>query len=324
MTLFRFARGLIPAKDDRRMLLIGAGGFVGSHLREAALGAGFRVLAAARRPDEGMPACDLLEPDSVAACVEAAGPHLIVNMAGSASVPDSWRDPHAAFAVNATGVLHLLEAASDHAPEAHLLCVSSAEVYGAREGDRLPFSEEQRPEPATPYGASKLAMEAVCGQYARARGMRIAIVRPFNQIGPGQSPAHAASGFARQIAAAEAAGAERVEISVGNPAAERDFTDVRDTARALLEVSSRELTGVHNICSGRPLGLEALIERMAGATALPLEVVVDPALARPRDPAVVYGDPSLLRDETGWEPRIPLERTIEDLLDWWRSELAAA
>jgi GDP-4-dehydro-6-deoxy-D-mannose reductase len=306
------------------MLLVGARGFLGGHLREAALGAGLRVIAADRRSNGDARACDLLDPASVAACVEAADPALIVNMAGSASVAGSWGDPLATFAVNATGVLHLLEAMSRHAPAAHLLCVSSAEVYGEPDGDRLPFAEEERPEPVTPYGASKLAMEAICGQYARAGGIRIAIVRPFNQIGPGQAPSYAASGFARQIAAAEGAGAAEVEMQVGNLAAQRDFTDVRDTACALLEISRRELTGVYNVCSGRPLGLEALIEQMGRATPLPLRLTVDPALTRPRDPAVVYGDPTRLREAIGWKPRIPLEQTIDDLLDWWRRELAGS
>jgi GDP-4-dehydro-6-deoxy-D-mannose reductase len=239
-------------------------------------------------------------------------------------VAASWEDPASSFAVNATGVLHLLEAAVRQVPSAHLLCVSSAEVYGEPAADRLPLGEDSPLEPLTPYGASKAAMEALCGQYARAGRLRVATVRPFNQIGPGQSSAYAASGFAHQIAAAEAAGAERVELAVGNLAAARDFTDVRDTARALLEVSRRGLTGVYNLCSGRPLGLEKLVEQMAAATALPLDVVSDPCLRRPKDPSVVYGDPTRLREACGWEPRIPLEQTIADLLDWWRSEPPAA
>ncbi|MFI5028632.1 MAG: GDP-mannose 4,6-dehydratase [Solirubrobacterales bacterium] len=310
--------------ESRSMLLIGAQGFLGAHLHSAVLASGMRVIAADRRAGgpEGRP-CDLLDARSVAACVAAAKPDLIVNMAGSASVAESWRDPLASFALNATGVLHLLEAVAGHAPKAHVLCVSSAEVYGEPDRDRLPVTEDERPRPVTPYGAGKLAMEAICGQYARA-GIRIATVRPFNQIGLGQAPSYAASGFARQIAQAEAAGLETVEISVGNLAAERDFTDVRDSARALAEISSRELCGVYNLCSGRPLGLETLISQMARATPLDLRPAVDPALKRPRDPAVIYGDPARLRGATGWEPRIPLERTIEDLLEWWRDQLGGS
>lgn len=306
------------------MLLIGARGFAGAHVREAAESAGLRVLAAGREPGGDGPRCDLLDPASVGACVEAAAPDLIVNMAGAASVAASWERPGEAFAVNAGGVLNLLEAVARHAPAAHLLCVSSAEVYGEPTDEKLPFTEDLSLEPITPYGASKAAMEVLCGQYARGRGLRIAVVRAFNQLGPGQSPAFAASGFARQIAAAELAGAERAELAVGNLAAARDFTDVRDTARAFVAASRQGLIGTYNLCSGAPLKLEALVEEMAKATPLPVEVKPDLSLARPADPSIVYGDPARLREATGWAPEIPLSRSVADLLDWWRAELAAA
>jgi GDP-4-dehydro-6-deoxy-D-mannose reductase len=306
------------------MLLIGARGFAGAHVREAAESAGLRVLAAGREPGAGELRCDLLDPASVDSCVETAGPDLVVNMAGAASVAASWERPGEAFAVNAGGVLNLLEAVARHAPAAHLLCVSSAEVYGEPSEEKLPFGEELALEPVTPYGASKAAMEVLCDSYARGRGLRIATIRAFNQLGPGQSPTFVASGFARQIAAAEAAGADRVELAVGNLAAARDFTDVRDTARAFVAVSQQRLTGAYNLCSGAPLKLEALVEEMAKATPLPLEVVPDPSLTRPADPSVVYGNPARLREAIGWAPEIPLSQSVADLLDWWRAELATA
>ncbi len=306
------------------MLIIGARGFAGAHVRDAAESAGLRVVAAGREPGDGGPHCDLLDPASVGACVEAAAPDLIVNMAGAASVAASWERPGEAFAVNATGVLHLLEAVLRHAPTAHLLCVSSAEVYGEPGEEKLPFGEDLALEPVTPYGASKAAMEVLCGSYARGCGLRIAVIRAFNQLGPGQSPAFAAPGFARQIAVAEAAGADRVELAVGNLAAARDFTDVRDTARAFVAASQQQLTGVYNLCSGAPLKLEALVEEMAKATPLPVEVVPDPSLARPVDPSVVYGNPARLSEAIGWAPEIPPSQSVADLLDWWRAELAAA
>ena len=154
------------------------------------------------------------------------------------------------------------------------------------------------------------------------RGLRIAVIRAFNQIGPGQSPAFAASGFARQIAAAEAAGAERVELAVGNLAAARDFTDVRDTARAFVEVSRRELTGTFNLCSGQ--GAEAGGDGRGDGEgdAAAGRDQAGPLAGRPVDPSAVYGNPARLREAIGWAPEIPLSRTVADLLDWWRAELA--
>lgn len=305
------------------MLLIGAAGFVGGHVLEAAREGGLSVVAAGRGGGESAPPCDLLDPDSVAACVEAVAPDLVVNMAGAASVAASWERWEESFSVNATGVLNLLGAVARLAPGAHVLCVSSAEVYGEPGEETLPLSEELLLKPVTPYGAGKAAMEVVCDFHARAHGLRVAVVRAFSQIGPGQSPAFPVSGFARRIAEAERAGAEEVEIAIGNPAAARDFTDVRDAARAFVDVSRRELTGTFNLCTGRALKLEGLVEEMGRATALPLRVVSDPSLRRPVDPSVVYGDPRRLHDAIGWEPRIPLSQTVADLLEWWRSEPAA-
>ena len=305
------------------MLLIGAHGFVGRHLHDAATRAGLSVVAAGRREEDGV-RCDLLDARSVVACVEAASPDLVVNMAGAASVAASWERPEEALEVNAAGVATLLEAVAARAPGAHVLCVSSAEVYGEPAPGRLPFTEDQPLRPVTPYGESKAAMEAECERYARGAGLRIAVMRAFNQLGPGQSTAFAASGFARQIAAAELAGEGSVELAVGNLDAARDFTDVRDSARAFLETSRRELTGAFNLCTGRPLELKVLIEEMAQATPLRVGVAPDPSLARPVDPAVVYGSPERLREAIGWAPQIPLSQTLADLLDWWRAELAAA
>jgi GDP-4-dehydro-6-deoxy-D-mannose reductase len=310
--------------DDRSILLIGARGFLGSHLREAARGAGLRVIVAARRPDDGGATCDLLDPDSVAACVRSARPALIVNAAGSPSVAESWRDPAATFAVNAIGVQNLLEAVSEHAPEAHVLCVSSAQAYGQPGQERDPFVESSPLRPVTPYGESKAAMEAIAGRYSRGRGLRIAIARLFNQLGPRQPPSQATAEFARDIASAESTGADRVELVVGSPGSARDFTDVRDSAGALLEISRRELVGTYNVCSGRAVALRSVIDLLEGMTPLPVEIGSDPSSRGRAGPSSSFGDPSRLREASGWEPQIPLERSLRDLLDWWRRELGGS
>jgi GDP-4-dehydro-6-deoxy-D-mannose reductase len=313
----------VPGAAGKRLLVLGSRGFVGAHLSEAAVAAGFELIAAGHREAPGILACDLLEPDSIAACLAAAAPDAIVNLAGSASVAASWRDPGAAFAANALGALNLLEAVAEQRPGAHLTCVSSGEVYGEpRDEADLPFREERATAPVSPYGVSKEAMEALSGFYERSRGLRVALVRLFNQFGPGQSGTFAGPGFARQIALAEAEGREAVEVRVGNIDARRDFTDVRDTARAFAAISARQPTGVFNLCSGRAGSLRGLIDAMAEETPLAVGLVVDEELRRPTDQALVYGDPSKLAEEIGWQPQIPLRQTVADLLGWWRAELA--
>ena len=164
-------------------------------------------------------------------------------------------------------------------------------------------------------------MEVLCGSYARGRA-RIAVIRAFNQLGPGQSPAFAASGFARQVAAAEGPARRGSSWrSATSPPPATSPTCATPPA-PFVEVSRRELTGTFNLCSGRALKLEALVEEMAKATPLPLRVN-RPLPARPVDPSVVYGDPpASARRSAGAAD--PLSQTVADLLDWWRAELAAA
>lgn len=302
---------------SQKMLLIGARGFLGGHLRAAAEEAGIEVVAAGRGGAEGELSCDLRDFESVAACVRAAAPDLVVNTAGSASVADSWRDPIAGFSVNAAGVLNLLESVSREAPDAHVSCLSSAQVYGEAGERGTAFLEDDPPAPLTPYGAAKTAMEAIAGQYARG-GTRIAVARLFNQIGPGQSASQATAEFARDIARAEARGERRVELSLANPGSARDFTDARDTARALTALSAGRVAGTFNVCSGRLVGLGEAIELLERMTELEVAVSSPPGERSRSGPSASVGDPSRLREATGWEPRIPLERSLGDLLDWWR------
>jgi GDP-4-dehydro-6-deoxy-D-mannose reductase len=309
--------------EERTLLLIGGGGFLGGHLADAAVSAGLRTIVTTRAGTDAAPACDLLDPASLAACLEAAQPDLVVNAAGAASVGHSWEHPAETFAANATGVLNLLEAAAAHAGGAHLLCLSSADVYGMREQGELPLGEDLEPRPVTPYGASKAAMEVLCGQYARARGLRIAVARVFNLIGPGQSPRFVAAGFARRIAEAERGGAA-VELALGNSAALRDFGDVRDGARALLELSRQELAGTYNLCTGEGRTVAELVEALTGQARVPVTLRREPGLERPADPPALVGDARRLRAATGIDPEIPFAQTLTDLLDEWRARLAGA
>jgi GDP-4-dehydro-6-deoxy-D-mannose reductase len=309
--------------EKRTLLLIGGGGFLGAHVAAAAAAAGLEVVATTRGGTGAAPPCDLLDPASLAACVEAVRPDLVVNAAGAASVGSSWEHPAETFAANATGVLNLLEAVTGQAGDAHVLCLSSADVYGMREERELPLGEDLRSLPVTPYGASKAAMEVLCGQYARGHGVRIAVVRVFNLIGPGQSPRFVAAGFARRIAEAERGGAA-VELALGNSAALRDFGDVRDGARALVELSRRELAGTYNLCTGEGRTVAGLVEALTGQARVPVTLRREPGLERPADPPALVGDPRRLREATGFAPQISLDRTLADLLDEWRARPVGA
>ncbi|HEX5593363.1 MAG TPA: GDP-mannose 4,6-dehydratase [Solirubrobacterales bacterium] len=306
------------------VLLIGARGFAGRHFAAAARAAGLDLVTSSADGTDADLACDILDPASVARAFAEARPDAVVNMAGQASVGASWKQPRQTFELNTIGVLNLLEAIAPSAPDCYLLCVSSAEVYGVPEAGDLPLTEQAPVRPVTPYGSSKAAMEILVDQYARAYAVRAGVVRAFNQIGPGQAPDFAASSFSRQIAEAELRGEDRLEMTVGNLSAARDFTDIRDSARAYVAMVRSELIGTYNLCTGRALKIEELVDRMRSSSRLEVEIEVDPALVRQSDPPLVVGSGRRLQEATGWQPEIPIARTAADMLDWWRERLGTA
>jgi GDP-4-dehydro-6-deoxy-D-mannose reductase len=243
-----------------------------------------------------------------------------VNLAGAASVGRSWDDPDATTAVNATGVVNLLEAVAAKAPSARVLCVSSGEVYGAPGEDELPLDESARVRPVNPYGESKAEMERACERFSRD-GLEIAVMRAFNHIGPGQSDSFAASSFARQIAEAEAEGRNRVELRTGDLSPERDFSDVRDVVRAYALAVERGLTGAYNVCSGTAAPIEALVAGLAAHARVEVSGAVDESRLRPDEAPRVVGSFDRLQEATGWRPEIALDRTLGDLLEWWRGRV---
>lgn len=235
----------------------------------------------------------------------------------------SWEHAEESFAVNAAGVRDLLAAVARIVPDAHVTCLSSAAVYGQPDPGEMPLREDSPTAPVSPYGEAKLAMEGFCREAEASAGTRVAVIRAFNLVGPGQPEYNAASGLARQIAAAERAGRGRAELTLGNPGAARDLIDVRDAARALAELATAGLVGTFNLCSGHARSVAELAEALAAATPLALVTRTDPALARPADPALLVGDPSRLREALGFAPEIPLRRSLADLLEHWRAELAS-
>ena len=304
------------------VLVIGATGLIGSQTAERLEAAGEPVIRASRSGREADLACELTRPDSVLAALKTTSPGAVVLAAGLSSVGAAWEEPAEAFAANTRGTLNLLEAIRVAAPTTHLLTASSGSVYGlpaAGTGGRAePFTEEDPLNPASPYAASKAAAELLCAQYARGHGLAVTTARIFNQLGPGQPAAQAASDFAREIALAEAREEARVVLEVGNLGTERDYTDVRDTARALAGLVERRAEGVFNVCSGTAVSLASVVEGLAGQTPLEVRVEVKPDRAHPVDPPVVAGSNAKLTAATGWVPGIGVVESLRDLLEDWR------
>lgn len=268
---------------------------------------------------------DVTDGEALAASVVPVAPDVIYHLAALAHVGRSWADPARTFQVNAVGTLQVLEAAGRCPAPPVVLVVSSAEVYGRSVGHE-PLTEQAELRPVTPYAVSKVAAEYLALQAWLGRGVRAVRVRPFNHVGPGQSPDFVVSALAERIARAE--GAAGGEVRVGNLEASRDFTDVRDVVRAyrlLAEtaLSSQALAGeVYNVATGTAVTVDAVARRLCALARTPIELVQDPALVRPVDVPLFVGDAARLRAVTGWEPTIPFEETLAELLDYWRARQA--
>jgi GDP-4-dehydro-6-deoxy-D-mannose reductase len=262
---------------------------------------------------------DVADGAAVRRVMSAVRPDAVYHLAAMTHVGDSWEHPSQVLRVNVLGTAEILAAARAIPELPRVLVVSSAEVYGIVRTDQLPLDEHTATLPASPYAASKLAAEAVALQAWRGYGQPVMVVRPFNHIGPGQSPNFFVPALAKRIV--EARRARAGSLPVGTLTTRRDFTDVRDVVvayRRLIEAG--EEGGVYNVCSGRDIAMAEVAHdllRLAGAD---LELVTDPALVRPVDVPVLRGDATLLRETTGWQPVIPLATTLADVLSSWEAD----
>jgi GDP-4-dehydro-6-deoxy-D-mannose reductase len=205
-----------------------------------------------------------------------------------------------------------------------VLVVGSGEQYGPVPEDGLPVTEEQPFRPQNPYAVSKCASDLAAGFYADAHGLDVVRARSFNHAGPRQHERYVVASFSRQIALAESEGRSTVTVHTGDTRPSRDFTDVRDVVRAYWLALERAPAGVYNVCSGRSLSVADILAAVARLTDLTVEQVTDPALLRDREVMEIRGSHDTLTTATGWRPQLPIERTLEDTLDWWREELREA
>lgn len=315
-----------------RSLITGVGGFAGQYLAAQLLQGGETVCGVARREVRwhvpGVADADaftLFSADLSAAAaarhvVELAAPDRVYHLAASSSAHDSFVDPAGTLHNNIIGLLNTLEAIRLSAPSARVLVVSSSEIYG-RLPNREPIDERSELRPESPYAVSKAAQDLLAYQYHAAYRLDVVRVRPFNHIGPGQSDRFVAASFARQIAEIEA-GLRKPVIQVGNLDAQRDFTDVRDMVRAYqLALLTGETGAAYNVGCGSAVTVRSLLDQLAAHSDAPITVRVDPSRLRPADVPLMVCDSTRFRKRTHWEPRIPLDVTLEDILSYWRRQV---
>ena len=300
----------------RRILITGAGGFVGRHLlpvlRTACPGATLLT-----------DPFDVTDPAAVDAAIGEARPDALVHLAAVAAIPAARLDPGRAWQVNLLGTLNVARAVLAHVPGCTLLFASSADIYGASFRAGTPLDEGALPAPLNTYAATKAAADLALGAMA-AEGLRVLRVRPFNHTGAGQSPEFVVAAFAEQVARV-AAGRQPPVLRVGALDPERDFLDVRDVcaAYALCLTRSDALAPgtVLNLASGRPRRVGDVLAALMDAAGVRAEVATDAGRLRPTDIPIAAGDAALARRLLGWAPAIPWEQTITDVLADWRARV---
>ena len=314
------------------VLVTGAGGFAGGHLLDLLVNNDTEIfrrhsddlIFAWHRPGSDPPAArkhvtwqavDIVDAGGVHDAIAQIKPRAVYHCAGAAHVGKAWENTTSTLEINVRGTHNLLEGLRKARVSARVLIPGSALIY--RSSDEA-MTEDHPFGPQGPYAVSKLAQE-MAALRAREDGIRVTIARSFNHVGPRQDPYFAASGFARRIADIEA-GRWEAEIAVGNLDARRDIHDVRDTVRAYRLILEHGADGrAYNICSGRAISIRALLDKLLALSRVPIRIRVDPARYRPNDVPLLLGDPTRLQTELGWLPEIDLDRTLEDLLSYWRS-----
>jgi GDP-4-dehydro-6-deoxy-D-mannose reductase len=314
-----------------RVLITGITGFIGSHLAERLVADGVEVhgLAFEPPPHAHLAAvaskitihrADLADTDALRGAIAAARPDAVVHLAGQAIPSLAQRDASGTVQVNVVGTANVLAALE---PGMRLVYASSADVYGMP--DRLPVDEDAPLRPTNVYAASKAAAEAIVREFGDHPGHPTVILRPANTNGPRQHPGLAASGFAKQIAEAEVGLVEPV-IRHGRLDAQRDFIDVRDIAAAYVAAIALapERTETYNVGTGEPVTIERILQTLVRLARIKVRTELDPERVRGGEPTTLALDASRFRARTGWAPKIPLERSLEDTLDHWRAVTARA
>ena len=308
------------------IFMTGVTGFAGSHLAEILLkegnhvsglvhsGSGHRAVPT----DRGFMSVpgDLMDLSFLVGYLSKERPELIYHLAGQASPSGSWEDPLKTIMINTGGTANILEAARlSEIPR--LIVVTSGLIYENLSPDELPITEVLQPRPVHPYGVSKVAAGQLIQLYWKRYRLPVIEARPLNHIGPGQSTGFVVPDFARQVSKIKS-GKSAASLSVGNLEADRDFTDVRDVAKAYMALADSGRSGeVYLVCSGRAVSIEQILNELISLAEIEVSIEVDPQRLRPLETKKIYGSFGKINEHTGWKPQISLQQSLADSLEEW-------
>ncbi len=312
-----------------RILIFGAGGFVGPYLAALLAKEYKATIHATKHPDESLTlpqaeaVYDLLLPDAkgVAEIIQKANPDVIYHLAARSSVAKAWQKPYETLAVNVQGTLDILEAMRAQQSRARLMLIGSAEEYGVPRSNVFGIAEDEPISPVNLYGVTKLCAEQLAMVYHKAYGLDIVAVRAFSHIGAGQSAQFAVSDFCKQAAAMEC-GRQSPVLHTGNLHGRRDISDVRDIVRAYVTLAKQGRSGqCYNVGSGKAVSLAAMVDLLREECRVPFTVQTDIERVRPVDIPFQCANIHRLMRETGWQPQIPLRDTVKEMLRFHRQQV---
>jgi GDP-4-dehydro-6-deoxy-D-mannose reductase len=310
----------------KKCLVTGCSGFIGSHLADflidkalAVVGTTFEDASTVDhiRGKATLVDCDFRDKDNVIEVVRQANPDYVFHLAAQSLVLPSWEDAENTFKANILGTLYLLEAIKNQGMNPAIVIACSSAEYGLTSRDEIPIKESKEFRPVSPYGVSKIGTDYLAYLYWKVHSMHIIRIRPFNVTGP-RKLFDATSDFARGIAEIERG--HKQSLQVGNLESVRDILDIRDAVRAIWLLAERGIPGeAYNICSGKGYRIAQVLEQLISLAKVKIDVRRSSDKLRPLDESVYIGDNSKLRG-LGWKPQIPLEQTLRDTLDYWRSK----
>ena len=305
-----------------RVLIFGAGGFVGSYLCKEFLNNGYKVSGTDKGEGSALPSevdfykTDLMQADDVEKLIGQIQPDIIVNLAAISSVGASWNMPQTTMAINVIGALNIMEAARKSEQKPRILFVGSSEEYVISEN---PLDENTQLNANNPYGISKVTQEQLAKLYREQYGLKIYCVRPFNHTGIGQKDTFVLPSFCKQVAEIDKSGKDG-KIQVGNLKVKRDFSHVKDVVRAYrMIVENDNCNQIYNVGSGNAYSLEDMLTYIIGLSDQNIEIEVDQNRIRPTDQPVICCDRSLIGKELGWEPQYNVYDALREMYECYRN-----
>ena len=313
-----------------RVLVTGAGGMMGSHFMDflakkkiESLGTYFRPTTdyLSEKPENvKLVELDVRDYNAVYKILSEFKPDKIFHLAAQSYPTVSWEDPWYTIDTNIKGTVNIFEAVKKLKINTVIIVAGSSAEYGFVDEKDIPVKETHELKPLHPYGVSKLAQENLAYQYFKNFGIKGIPIRIFNTTGP-RKVNDVCSDFTKQAVMIEK-GLQEPIIRVGNLEAWRGITDVRDAIEAFWLIMERGKPGeVYNFSGARAYKVEDLLNKIIAITGIQPKIYQDPKLMRPTDEKIIFGDATKLKQETGWNQKISIDQTLEDMVNYWRKKL---